>query len=203
MHIEFLVEELSAEEALTHILPKILSAEVTFDIHSYQGKDDLLTKLLSRLKGYRSWLPADCKIVILVDLDDDNCQALKAKLEQQANQAGFVTKSNAKDGMNFYVLNRIAIEELEAWYFGDVAAIHEAYPRFPLTISNKAAYRDPDAISGGTWEALERELQKVGYYSNGLAKIAVAKDISAHMQPERNRSKSFQVFRQGLLDMVG
>jgi hypothetical protein len=203
MHIEFLVEELSVEEALTHILPKILGAGVTFDIHSYQGKDDLLGKLLSRLKGYRSWIPEDWKIVTLVDVDDDNCQALKTKLEEQAIQAGFITKSSVKAGMNFQVLNRIVIEEIEAWYFGDVAAIHAAYPRFSLNVANKAAYRDPDAINGGTWEALERELKKAGYYSNGLAKITVANDISVNMQPERNRSKSFQVFRQGLLDLIG
>jgi hypothetical protein len=46
-------------------------------------------------------------------------------------------------------------------------------------------------------------MQKAGYFPNGLAKIAAAKNISEKMTPERNRSKSFQIFRQGLLDMVG
>jgi hypothetical protein len=38
MHIEFLVEELSVEEALTHILPKILGSGVTFDMHPERNR---------------------------------------------------------------------------------------------------------------------------------------------------------------------
>ena len=63
-------------------------------------------------------------------------------------------------------------------------------------------YRDPDAIRGGTWEALERELKRVGYFKGGLGKIEAAKAISAQMDPERNISNSFQVFMKGLLEMV-
>jgi hypothetical protein len=65
MHVEFLVEEPSAEAALSNIVPKILR-DVTFRIHPFQGKQDLLSKLLPRLKGYRGWLPDDWKIVVLV-----------------------------------------------------------------------------------------------------------------------------------------
>lgn len=52
--------------------------------------------------------------------------------------------------MPFQVLNRLAIEELEAWFFGDVAALHSAYPRVPSTLGRRSRYRDPDAIRGGT-----------------------------------------------------
>lgn len=52
MHIEFLVEEFSAQAALQNLLPKILSAEITFDIHAFRGKDDLLGKLPARLQGF-------------------------------------------------------------------------------------------------------------------------------------------------------
>ena len=104
---------------------------------------------------------------------------------------------------NFQVLNRLAIEELEAWFFGDIEALNAAYPRISLNLGNKAKYRDPDSIAGGTWEALERELKRVGYYSGGLSKISAAREISLHMVPERNRSHSFQVFRRGLLEITG
>ena len=100
------------------------------------------------------------------------------------------------------MLNRIAVEELEAWFFGDVQAIHQAYEKIPITLARKSAYRDPDAIKGGTWEAMERELQKAGYFKGGLAKIKAARAISANMEPSRNRSRSFQVFRQGLLSII-
>jgi hypothetical protein len=100
------------------------------------------------------------------------------------------------------VVTRLAIEELEAWYFGDWEAVRAAYPRLPATIPAQAKYRDPDAIVGGTWEALERILQKAGYFSLGLAKIEAARAIAAHMVPERNTSRSFQILRNALADMA-
>ena len=57
-HLEVLVEEYSAEAALNNLLPKILPTEIEFKILSFRGKTDLLKKLPSRLKGYRSWIPA-------------------------------------------------------------------------------------------------------------------------------------------------
>lgn len=202
MHIEFLVEEPSAEAALQNILPKILGEGVSFNIHPYQGKADVLSKLPGRLRGYRAWLPKDWRIVVLVDADEADCRHLKSILDKAALDAGLITKSAAKSGSRFQVLNRLAIQELEAWFLGDVEALHGAYSRIPLVLGNRARYRTPDSISGGTWEALERELQRAGYYPGGLPKIAAAREISRHMEPGRNRSMSFQVFRQGLLTLV-
>ena len=42
MHIEFLLEERSAEVALNFILPKILPDDVSFYLHVFEGKPDLL-----------------------------------------------------------------------------------------------------------------------------------------------------------------
>jgi hypothetical protein len=203
VHIEFLVEEPSAEAALSNLVPKILGQDFSFKVHSYQGKPDLLKKLLPRLRGYKTWMPEDWCIVILIDADEEDCRALKDNLEGIAQRAELFTKSNRTIGSYFQVLNRLAIEELEAWFFGDVEALHAAYPRVSLSLGRKARYRNPDAIRGGTWEALERELKRVGYYSSGISKISNARMVSVHMEPERNRSKSFQVFRQGLIDFTG
>lgn len=202
MHIELLVEEQSAEAALRLLVPKILGPDVEFRVIRFQCKQDLLSNLPGRLKGYSKWIPADWRIVVLVDEDRQDCLELKAKLEKAADDAGLVTKSRASGGASFQVLNRISIEELESWFFGDGVALHFAYPRVPRSLETKSKYRDPDAIEGGTWEALERELQRNGYFRGGLAKIEAAKAISAHMDPDQNRSKSFQVFRDGLRDMV-
>lgn len=202
MHVEFLVEEPSAEAALQNLLPKIFGNVATFAIHPYQGKLDLLKKLPIRLKGYRYWLPEDWRIVILMDADDEDCLELKAQLEQITWDAGLVTKSAALPGQQFQVLNRLAIEELEAWFFGDVEALNAAYPRVSPTLGQREKYRNPDAITGGTWEALERLLQRLNYFPEGLPKITVAREVSRHMNPMRNRSRSFQVFRQGLMDLI-
>ncbi|MBM4032558.1 MAG: DUF4276 family protein [Planctomycetes bacterium] len=203
MHIEFLLEEPSAEAFLRNLIPKMLGA-VSFRTHPHRGKADLLAKLPARLKAYRKWLPEDWFIVVLVDedRDPDGCEALKARMERVASDTGFVTKAVAAGKREFRVLNRIAIEEIEAWYFGDVQALVTAYPGVPASLGEKARFRDPDAIKSGTWEALLRILRKAGYYREGLPKLEVARAVSAHMDPQRNRSRSFQVFRDGLLAMA-
>ena len=202
MHIEFLVEELSAEAALQNLVPKILGFDVTFSIHTHQGKPDLIRKLPDRLAGYKHWLPDNWNIVVLMDLDSADCFDSKNQLEGIASNTGFITKSASGQERRFQVLNRLAIEELEAWFFGDIPALARAYPRIPVSLGQRARYRDPDAIAGGTWEALERVLQRIGYHPGGLPKVAAAREISLHMDPQRNRSKSFQVFRDGLLAIV-
>jgi len=123
-------------------------------------------------------------------------------LERAAVQAGLITKSGVSSDSRFQVLNRLAIEELEAWFFNDIQALHTAHPRISLNLENRARYRDPDSIIGGTWKALERELKKTGYFPGGLSKIKAAREILRFMAPERNRSRSFQVFRQGLIEMI-
>ncbi|MGH3451756.1 MAG: DUF4276 family protein [Haloechinothrix sp.] len=203
MNLEVLVEELSAEQALRILLPQIVGKEVMFEIRSFSGKTDLLKKLPQRLRGYATWVAAaDTRIVVLVDRDDDDCVALKAKLEKIAAEAGLSTPSTASDAADVIVVNRIAVEELEAWFFGDVTALHRAYPRVPATLNQQARYRVPDTING-TWEALEHVLQKHGYHAAGLPKTVAAVEIAKHMDVERNRSQSFQAFRDGLRRLVG
>lgn len=202
MHFEFLVEEASLESALTQILPKFLPSTVTFKIHGFRGKTDLLAKLPNRLNGYQAWLPPDWKIVILIDEDREDCLKSKQQLEIMAISAGLITKSSCKKDKSFQVLNRIVVEELEAWFFGDVDAICQAYPKVSTNLANQEPYRDPDAIKGGTWEALERVLKKAGYHQGGLEKYKASTEISKYMNPESNRSKSFQVFYQGLLESI-
>ncbi len=172
-HIEVLVEEPSAEVALRALLPRMLD-HVTFEVHAFQGKADLLRQLPARLAGYARWLPADWRILVLVDRDDDDCHALKARLEAAAREAGLPTRSAPSAQGAFAVVNRLAIEELEAWYFGDWEAVRAAYPRVPAGVPQQAGFRDPDAIRGGTWEAFERVLGRRGYFKGGLAKIRAA-----------------------------
>ena len=202
MQIEFLLEERSAEVALEIILPKILSDNIYFTCHAFEGKHDLLRKLPVRLKGYRRWIPDDWRIVVLIDEDRADCRKLKAGLEEAAHNAGFVTKSSALTEGNFQVVNRLAIEELEAWFFGDITALQTAYPRIPENLQDQARYRNPDAITGGTHEALERLLRQLNYRER-LSKTNRARKIAQHMDPCRNRSRSFQVFVEGLKACVG
>lgn len=173
------------EAVLEELLPRIVPGH-TFGVHVHQGKPDLLSKVEQRLRGYARMTWHDLRVVIVVDRDTDDCLVLKRRLTDACRAAGCDA------------LCRIAIEELEAWFFGDVSALRTAYPRIPKSLGSQAKFRDPDAIVGGTWEALERVLRRANYYPTGMPKVEVARTIATHMDPGRNRSRSFQVLVEGL-----
>ncbi len=189
------------EAFLRGLLPRLLPAGRTFEIHPFQGKSDLLGKLEARLRGYAQWLPADWRLFVVVDRDEEDCRALKQRLEAAASTAGLVTRSRAGAGP-WQLVNRIAIEELESWYFGDWDAVRVKYPRVSAHVPQRQGLRDPDAIVGGTWEAFERVMQRHGYFKGGLPKIEVARSIAEHIGPERNRSASFRFFHAALLEAL-
>jgi Domain of unknown function (DUF4276) len=199
-HVEVIVEEPSMEAALHVLLPRILEG-LSFAIRQHQCKAELLARLPERLRGYPSWLPETSRIMVLIDRDNDDCRKLKARLEQIAREAGLKTRSQARRG-KYSIINRVVIEELEAWFFGDWEAVRRAYPKVNATVPTQAKYRNPDAITGGTWEALERVLQAAGYFKTGLRKIELARTVAEHMDPERNKSRSFQVFYSTLRELV-
>lgn len=200
-HFEILVEEPSMEAFLIELLPSLL-AETTFAIHVYQGKADLLDKLQARLRDYAKWLPANARIVVLIDRDDNDCAALKRRLEHDATVAGLTTRSGS-GATGWRLVNRIAIEELEAWFFGEWAGVRQAYPKVPATIVNKAPYRDCESISGGTWEALERVLKRAGYFSGGLRKVEMARAIGRYFNHKLCASSSFVAFRDIFIEATG
>lgn len=202
MHVIFLLEEESARVLIEQLAPKLLDEETSFECIHFRGKPNLLKNLPARLRGYASWLPDSHRLMVLMDRDNEDCTLLKKQLDDMAGKAGLISSSRARARRRpdrpIQMVNRIAIEEIEAWYFGDVAAMRAAYPRLPKSLGQGASYRDPDAIAGGTWEALERVLQKYGYHEGGLEKIKAARDIGCHMEPKRNVSRSFQRFCRGL-----
>ena len=189
------------EAFLRALLPRLLPTDRTFELHPFQGKADLLGKLQARLRGYAQWLPDDWRIVVVVDRDDDDCKQLKERLEILAANAGLVTRSRA-GRRRWQLVNRIAIEELEAWYFGDWKAVCGAFPKVSPGVPDKAGYRNSDAIRGGTWEAFERILQRHGYFKTGLQKVETARAIGALLDPGRSRSRSFAVFRDAITEAI-
>lgn len=189
------------EVFLRALLPRLLPAGRTFEIHSFQGKPDLLGKIESRLRGYASWLPDDWRVIVVVDRDEDDCRRLKRRVELAARNGGLCTRGRSR-GKEWQFACRIAIEELEAWYFGDWQAVCAAYPRTVETVPRRAAYRDPDAIKGGTWEAFERVMRLSGYFRGGLMKIEAARAIGAQVDPSRNTSPSFCAFARCVFETM-
>lgn len=198
-HLEVLVEEPSMEAFLRALLPRLLPQDRSFEVYPFQGKNDLLGKLPERLRGYSKWLPEDWRIVVVVDRDDDDCRGLKQRLEKAAIAAGLATWTRPVRGV-WQLVNRIAIEELEAWYFGDWEGVRAVYPRVPASVPLRDGFRDPDAIAGGTWEAFERVLENHGYFEGGLRKIEAARALGSVLDPNRCKSRSFAVFRDAILE---
>jgi hypothetical protein len=197
--LELLVEEPSMEEALRHLLPKIIGNRAEWKVINMRSKGRLMKELPNRLRGYKRRMNGgeNIKVIVLVDRDIDDCHALKRQLEAMARNAGLQTKTAAgAGGAAFQVVNRIAIDELEAWFMGDTTALQCAYTslrsvRFPNYFNH------PD--NGGTWERLHHFLKQHGIYRNSFPKIDAARNIAKHMEPERNRSRSFQCFLQGVV----
>lgn len=181
------------EAALRAILPKMIGSK-SFKITQYIDKINFLKKLPDRLRGYVKTLRNSEIILILIDRDDDDCEKLRKCIETMAQGAGLRTKGDHRGPAQ--VIVRIAIEELEAWYFGDWQAVQEAYPKAKKRPQQHC--RAPDAIKGGAWEAFERSMKKSGYFASGLRKIEAATKIAPYIDPDRNISPSFRALRRAM-----
>lgn len=179
--IVFLLEEASLKALLLELLPRLMP-DLEFLCVTHEGKNDLEKSIPRKL---RAWKTPEDHFVVVRDNDRGDCLALKARLREICEEAG-------KDD----VLIRIACQELEAWYLGDLQAVGEAFQKPGLpALAAKARYRDPDQIAEPSAEIarLVPEFQKV----------SGARRIGPHLSPERNRSHSFRVFLSGLRGLVG
>ena len=195
--LEILVEEPSMEAALLEVMPRILKNRAQWKPINMGSKGKLLKALPARLRAYRKRIEngEDLKIIVLIDRDSDNCERLKRRLETIAREAGLTTKTAVNGQGDFQVVTRIAIEELEAWFMGDVDALKAAFTSMK-SVNFPGNFRNPD--NGGTWERLHRFLKRHGIYRKSYPKIEAARKIAKHMEPGRNRSRSFQSFLQGV-----
>jgi len=217
MHFVILVEDISGKTALEILIPKIISSEQhTFNIHHYKGlghipKDlksaseakkrillDQLPRLVQGIGQTFSQYPPDYPAVLIVicDLDDRCLSTFRREL------LDVVDKCNPQPKTQFC----IAIEEGEAWYLGDFAAIKAAYPKAKEAVLN--SYTN-DSICG-TWEKLadavfsggKQKLSKQGWQV-GEEKSKWANNIAPHMDVDNNLSPSFCYFRDKLRDLTG
>lgn len=216
MHFEVLVEDQSGSIALDVVLEKILGTNGqthSWRLHPYKGvgripanlhtvpnprKRLLLNHLPRLLRGYgRSLQLGHHCVLVVVDLDSQDCARFKQEL------LGVLQTCNPRPTTLF----RIAIEEGEAWLLGDRDAVKAAYPNAKDAVLN--GYTQ-DSICG-TWEVLadavhpggSAPLKSAGYPTAGRAKCDWARSIAPRLDVNRNRSRSFQVFRDGVRRLAG
>ena len=201
--LEVLVEEESASAALRPLLSKLVGgSNVRVGIRHFRGKPDLLKKLPERLRGYAAARARgeDIRVVVLVDKDADDCVELKKRLDDCARQAGLVPRSDGCGGA-YQVLNRIAVRELEAWYFGDWEAVRAGFPKVGKRRVPSAYWGNPDIVTAKASEAFERMLRSCGARIG--SKPEWAKRVGRHLSADgSNRSPSFQAFVAGVREIL-
>lgn len=217
MHFEILVEDQSGKKALDILVPKIIGVDHTFHVHPYKGigripknlgananagKRILLDQLPRLLRGYGKTF-ADypvgypAAVILVCDLDDKCLNLFRQDLFNILNAC------NPQPETRFC----LAIEEGEAWFLGDIAAVKAAYPKAKDAVLNTYVN---DSICG-TWEKLADAvytggsiaLSSKGWQAVGTEKSQWAEKISPHMDVAINASPSFVYFRQKLIELVG
>lgn len=115
MKLVFLLEEPSTKCLLDVLLPKILPENVEFQTIPHRGKRDLQKSIPRELRGWNE--PGDVRFIIVHDQDAKDCIRLKQELLSLC------------EGTGKEVLVRIACQEMESWYFGDINALAMAYDK--------------------------------------------------------------------------
>ncbi|MBF0130211.1 MAG: DUF4276 family protein [Alphaproteobacteria bacterium] len=177
-HMVFFLEEPSAREMLSGLLPKILPDSVTFQCVVFEGKQDLEKQVGRKLRGWRPPLP---RFIVLRDKDSGVCTDIKRDLVDVCTQAGRPD-----------VLIRIACHELESWYLGDLCAVELGLEINGLSSRNrKRKYKQPDNLTNAA-----QELSRLT--SDKYQKISGSRAIGIWLNPERNTSTSFHAFVDGV-----
>lgn len=179
-HVVFLLEEPSAQDALRAWVPHWLPADVVVHYQVFQGKQDLEKRMVLRM---RAWLQPNTQFVVLRDQDSGDCLSVKANLKQLCAQAG-----------RHDAVVRVACRELEAFFVGDWQAVAQAFARPALAkLASKAKYRQPDALGSPSDE--------LGLHIAGYQKRDGARRIAPLVDPDRNRSTSFQALRAAIMKL--
>jgi hypothetical protein len=90
-----------------------------------------------------------------------------------------------------FLLERIACQELEAWYLGEPEALAKAFDTDHLrTLGRRARFRDPDAVAKPSSE-LARLIPS-------FQKVSGARRLAGHLTREGNCSPSFRALMAGL-----
>ena len=213
MHIEILIEDSSGEKLLQALLPGLLGAQGTphsWRLHAYKGigrlqkglsaaadpaKRMLLDNLPRLLRGYGK-TPGIDAVVVILDSDRRDCRDFLAELKGIAENCDPSPKT----------MFRLAIEEMEAWYFGDETALLKAYPKAKKDIINRY---EQDSVCA-TWEVLadavypggSAAVKKAGWPLPGQIKHEWAEKIGPLLSPDRNVSPSFGKLRDGLRQLI-
>lgn len=166
--VVFLLEEKSMQVFLEGLLPRLYPGMV-FRCIPHEGKQDLDKSIPRKL---RAWgVPA--RFVVVRDNDGADCIVLKERLLDRC-----------REGRRDDTIVRIACQELEAWYFGDIEALVQVYGAKVAPKISQARQRKPDDIGNPA-----RELERI---APGFHKVRGARQMAQVISPDRSNSPSFR-----------
>ena len=177
----FLLEEASARAMLEGFLSNIISDSIPRRFIVFEGKQDLERQLVHRLRGY---LIPGARFVVLRDKDAEDCRAVKNRLVAKCVEAGRPDS-----------LVRVACQELESWYLGDLAAVEAGLGATGIARQQlRKAFQKPDDLVTPS--------RKLRALAPAYQKVAGSRAIGPYLDPARNRSDSFRVFVSGIKKLV-
>jgi len=194
MKIHMLVEGPSEKVFLELWTPRFLP-DHELRVHPHQGKGKLpranelgkppdpkrrglLDQLPAKLSAFgKSADPRDECIVVLIDADTDDPTQLRDQLDE------LLSRLDRRPAVKFC----LAIEELEAFYLGDLKALKSAYPNHNHELARTYV---PDSICN-TWEVFGKVIG-----DDGGNKVAWAETMGPKVttKPKQSRSPSFKAF---------
>jgi hypothetical protein len=202
MRLHFLVEGSSETDFLNLWLPRFLPSGHSFKIYPHRGKgrlpidpsappdprqQGLLDQLPAKLRAWgKVFDPTTDRVVVLIDLDADDCVALKQQL------LALLRFCDPQLSVKF----RLAIEELEAFYLSDRQAIKQAFSRAKLY---KMESYVQDSVCG-TWELFQ---SVIGAGSDDKRTWAQAMGPVLTIDWQANPSPSFRQFCRAVLLLAG
>jgi len=176
--IVFCLEEPSAKEMLTGLLPRLLPDDTLSRFIVFEGKSDLEKRLPIYL---RNWKTPNVRFVVIRDQDSADCHIVKTRLFELCRKAGRPE-----------TLVRVACHELETFYLGDLSAVQAGLRLSGLAKKqNSRKFRDPDHLANPA-----QELRRITHEK--YQKMSGSRSIGPYLALEGNRSRSFQVLISGL-----
>lgn len=204
MRLHILVEGAADEAFLKVWLPRFIPQH-SFKIIPHQGKGrlsenpqakpnpvrrGLLDQLPAKLRAYEKSLnPKTDRVLVLIDSDEEPCQQLKKRLLRLLKRCA----------PNLVALVRVAVEEMEAFYLGDRAAVKRSFPRARL---GRLTGYTQDSVCG-TWE-LFREVIGAEHEDKPTWGEAMGAVLGVDWpRLGRNQSTSFRHLGAGILWLAG
>ncbi|ABK45711.1 conserved hypothetical protein [Magnetococcus marinus MC-1] len=179
IQLVFMLEECSMENTLREIVPKMVDLPMDPLFLTFDGWTDLEKNIPVKLRGWNQ-PHVHTQFVIIRDNDHRPDHLLRDRLTQACAQAGRPD-----------TLIKLACQELESWFLGDLHAVEKAYHQKNIAKrQTHQKFRNPDKLANPKEEL--RKLIPTYQLLDGSRRIA------KEMRLEQNRSPSFAEFKEGL-----